>query len=388
MRDLLSDDGRYWAVQQDDSNFVVYRKSDMTPVWDKWSYEAANGVQPVVPVSPDPQPEEEYHPPSPINVDRTPVLVRSNVNPIGMAYWRNINQHRNQEFLDVILADPNDSLVLLTLAKSNLQVINERRLGIFHTGEGIHFSAHNPYELFVPYHDKLVKFNTVTMKQEVMWEAPAYQHLWQCHVNFTEDVFSASIQDDSWKIIKWGVYYRGVYKAYELKGSPDECQIDKSGEYLLIKEEDYNRVIRLADGDEKYIMNNEGALGHSDCGFECALGENDMSAFGGALDLIDFSNGLSVNIFHTSVWNMGYFSFSNAKPGDRNRQYGVLSSSDNRLIQVKLDGQSRVICDLKTQSQEYENRSKANLCPNGEFAIWTALVNGQRCAYIVRVPSF
>lgn len=397
MRDLLTTDGIFWFVEQDDGNVVVYLKNPRTgqvikDIWDKWSWEAANppidnGSSPI-PIPPD---IEDHI--TPVYVDSNPVLIRRNVNPIGMSYWRNINQHRNQDVLDVALTDPDDYVVILSIDKRNLRVLSERRIGVYHTGEGIHYSAHNPYHLYVPYGEQLVRFNTVTLTGDIVWRPEPGQHLWQCHISYDESVFSASIQNSNYEIIKWGVNYRGQIKYFPLRAEPDECQVDKSGEHLLIKEKDgndeYNRIVHIASGREQIVRNREGAIAHGDCGFECGLGENDYSNFGGALDFINFKDvNDKRNIYHSDVWNMGYFSFSNAVPGNRESQFGILSSSDNRLIQVKLDGNSRMLCDLKTQSQDYKYRSKANICPNGEYAIWTALVDGQLNAYMIRVPAF
>lgn len=45
---IKSDDGKYIAVEQDDGNFVIYLADEngnpLTALWDKWSYEAVNGI--------------------------------------------------------------------------------------------------------------------------------------------------------------------------------------------------------------------------------------------------------------------------------------------------------------------------------------------------------
>ena len=69
------------------------------------------------------------------------------------------------------------------------------------------------------------------------------------------------------------------------KGAPrdayDECQVDKSGRWLLIKEGDGNRIIDLERGNEFAISNAAGAVGHSDMGWGYVIGEDDRSNPGG-----------------------------------------------------------------------------------------------------------
>ena len=86
MRDLTSDDGKYYAVQQDDGNFVVYKKPEMIPLWDKWSYIAYNQeITPTTPISTEPSPiPVSNHPNSSEPVE---LQVETWIRPFGMAYW-------------------------------------------------------------------------------------------------------------------------------------------------------------------------------------------------------------------------------------------------------------------------------------------------------------
>lgn len=379
MSETISD-GDYLLAKQDDGNSVVYRKG--IAVWDKWSYEASLSI-PVLPI---------INTPIPSISTSIPILIKTNVNPIGMSYWRNINQHSSSGTLNLFLSI-NDELTLFTIDKSSLQVISEKELGIHHTGEGCWFSAIDPNSLFVPIDNTLYKYNIITGDRIVTWVDANI--LWQCHGSYDDQTFSATIKDSNYNVIKWGILGSELgYRLYDIKGDPDECQIDKSGKKLVIKEDNYNRIINIATEDEIIISNEAGAVGHSDCGFDCILGENDMSPNAGACDLIKFDDMSHKMIYSTGIWNMGYISFSNAKPNIRIEDQFCLMTTPTELIQVKLDGSlnGRVICNNltdipvnATDDQKYKYRAKANICNEGQFAVWTSFVNGQLNCYLVRL---
>lgn len=380
-----------------DGNDVVYDNwivpGKKIPVWDKFSYEKDTNT--VGLPSPYSSPSPIYNPIPPNVESNELMLIARGVNPIGMSYWRNINQHKNQNILQTFLS-VNDEITIFTIDKSSLAVLSERQLGIHHTGEGCYFSALNSDILFVPFEHELIKVNIMTGAREIVWTAEGDTNLWQCHSSYDEKIHSASIKNLNYNIIKWGININGNIKYYELRGDPDECQVDKSGKYLFVKENNYNRIITLETGAELIIQNESGALGHSDCGFGCAIGENDYSSRPGALDYIRFYDAMSQNMYSTGIWNMGYVSFSNAKPNIEVYNQKCLISTPNDLIVVRLDGTGRGIkvCSNLTQitenlsdDEKYKRRAKANLCPNGEFAAWTAFVDGSLNAYVVRVPS-
>lgn len=381
----LIHDGNYLLAKQDDGNLVVYDSG--VAVWDKWSYEANRGGI-GLPVISNPITDPIITPNNPSNppLVSTPELVASGCNPIGMSYWRNINQHKNDGFLRLFLSI-HDELTLFTIDKYNLEVINSRSLHIHHTGEGCYFSAIDPEILFVTIDNRLVKVNVNNGSIQPIWSLDDGNNLWQCHSSYDDSVHSGTIKNRNYNIIKWGVSINGQTRYFDLKGEPDECQIDASGQFLVIKEDNYNRIIHLVNGSETIITNEQGAVGHSDCGFGVLLGENDMSSQAGACDLIDLASLNHRNMFSTGIWNMGYVSFTNAKSNLQLEEQKCLITTPLELISVKLDGSGvgTKICSNLTQDQSYENRPKANLCPEGEFAAWTALVNGSLNAYIVRL---
>lgn len=303
-----------------------------------------------------------------------------NVSPIGMSYWRNINQHAGSDILEVCLSI-DDQLTTFMLEKGSLDVLSERSLGIHHTGEGIHYSRKYSDMLYYGMGKAYNKLNTKTNASEVVWHSGF--NLWQCHMDYEEQTFSGTLKDDNWNIVGWGVNEQ----VFPVKHHPDECQIDKSGKWLCIKETInerlINRFIRVDTGAERIIYTEEGAIGHSDCGFGYILGENSFSNVGGAVDLFDMNTGGRRLVWNSGTWNLGYVSCTNARP-DKNESF-LVSSADGRLILVGMDGSATHICDLPI-TNDYPIRPKANLCPNGEYAIWTDARSGKLDAYIVRIP--
>lgn len=300
--------------------------------------------------------------------------------PRGMSYWRAINQHKNDYNLRVMLSIDN-FINIATVDKVSLRLINMLATNIEHEGEGCYFSAHDSDKLFIPIGNELRKYSITDFSYEVVMQVNG--ECFQPHTDYYEHNHSCSIRDGN-GVRAWSVNGR----EYELKGSPDECQIDKSGNWLLCKETfddergESNRIIYLPTGAERIISNKGGALGHSDCGFNVAYGENDYSDFGGALDKIVFESGMRKNVYHTDVWNMGYFSYCNAKPDKES--FGLLSSSDGRLIKVYVStGEGILVDNVNTSPIDYDRRVKANLCPEGQFAFF---VDAYLRAWVIRIP--
>lgn len=404
MQKFVTKDKKYMVVEQDgDNNLVIYpmkgEEPDLSkPIWDRHSYEAVRNI------SSDP----DFHPnptrdPIPIpSIDTillTPVRVVRGCNPIGMSYWRNINNHRDRDQLYMVLSI-SDELYLFTLDKRSLLTVNTRPLGIRHTGEGVYFSTTNPVILYVPTDQALVRLDVEDGRQGITWDLGPGRKIWQCHSSYEGNVHSATIKNNDYQIIKWGVYdeVKGREYTFPIEDQPDECQIDQSGKFLLTKQskhlggdrwDEYNKIINLADGSVTIIHDDEGAIGHSDCGFGCAIGEYDKSGQGGTLNRINFVTKEQDELFATGIWNMGYVSFTNARPNVPLGEQRCLMSTPDQILSVKLNGGRafRKICDNFSQSTKYEHRVKANLCPLGQFAAFTAFVDGELEAYIVGIPD-
>lgn len=341
---------------------------------------------------PIPLPIPEY-PPVPLAPSSQPKLIAEHVNPIGMAYWRCINNHEGSNSLKVVLT-LNNNIHIFTVNKATLAVINITNLGINDTGEQIYFSAINPSLLYIRTELSLDQFNIDTGERNPVMTPPAGMKLWQCHSSWDDKTHSASLQNEVYAILAWGVKSPYGFQKYDIIGEPDECQIDKSGLWLVAKEkineDELNRIIRVSTDSEYQIHDKDGAVGHSDTGFGYVMGEDNQIGACVLWKLGAPDIGRRI-IFGPNIWNMGYVSFCNAKPSSIENQKCLITTPDS-LISVKLDGsESKLICPNLSQTNSndpkyYEHRAKANLCPLGQFAIWSAYVDGSLNAYIVRIP--
>jgi hypothetical protein len=138
-------------------------------------------------------------------------------------------------------------------------------------------------------------------------------------------------------------------------GDFDECQIDKSGRWLVIKETRgaeqrlWNRIIDLDTQAVTERPNNEGAVGHSDCGFDCLVGETGYGQLPGTFLLWDLKARTSWAVYAMPdpSWQpmTRHFAHGNARPGDPRGQWGIVSSAHrhdlpraNEIVKVMLDG--------------------------------------------------
>ena len=312
--------------------------------------------------------------------------------PIGMSYWRNINFHKHDPFLKVLLSI-NDQLTIFTLSKYNLEVINVTPLEFHHTGEGCFWSVQNSNLLYIPLGNEMLAVDVTTGEKEIIFKLPTNEIIWQAHTGFYENTWSCSVKDaNSYQIKHWLIFKNNIYKPYDIVGEPDECQIDKSEDWFLIKEDNLNRIFNIKDNRNYTILNEEGALGHSDMCFNGALGEDDYNNEPGALVYWNFETMEKKLIYSTGIWNMGYFSFTNAIPNLPIEKQKGLITTPNELVSVGLDawGAGMEVCPIIPWNKDtpYDHRPKANLCPLGNYACWTEFENEQLVAKIVRVPSW
>ncbi len=204
------------------------------------------------------------------------------------------------------------------------------------------------------------------------------------------------------------------------KGDFDECQIDKSGRWLLVKEQvdgrngEDNRIIDLQSGAEQIFYDEEGAAGHSDLGYGYLVAEDNMYNVGGAVRVWQFGQdmktaGQGTLVYAMSSWDgggVGHVSHGNAKAGTPINQQMVCSSNAyrenlprvNEIVCYRLDGSMNTLIvapnmtDLNASgggSDDYSKRPKGNLDPTGEYFVWTsnARHEPQRCLHRAHSPA-
>lgn len=187
--------------------------------------------------------------------------------------------------------------------------------------------------------------------------------LWQPHASDDGQTFSATVR----KVVADGRYpYVGTiikssrqgYRFIEARGVLDESQVDRSGRFVVIKEDDDNRIVTIDSGDERVIRDSDGALGHSDCGDGFIVGEANLPDPGRCVR-VDLQSLQRRDLFFTS--NMGYVSVRNGR---------CLHSSPTHLSLVALDGSGETPILEHGAGNDYDDRPKANLDPSGRVACY------------------
>jgi hypothetical protein len=358
------------------------------------------------------------------------------VNYVGYAYWRNINNHSGSDTMLIFLGlDRQRGGGGPTLFSYNKNTGDTRNLGplfpsdspfSWASAEGWYFSATRPTTLYVTDSNRLLRLDVNSKAMETVFDVRDHlgsdKHIKQMHSSSDDRVHSATVQDSNWRMLGCVAYIedqrRAVYVA--ATGDYDECQIDKSGRWLLIKQDvdgrdgEDNRIIDLQSGNEQVFLDRDGAAGHSDLGYGYLVAEDNMYATPGAARVWQFGqdlrgSGQGIVVYNLTNWSasagLGHISHSNARAGIPIAQQMACSSSAerqnlprvNEIVCFRLDGSRNVLIvapnmtDLNASGgggDDYSKRPKGNLDPTGEYFIWTTNMGGNRDdAFIVRIPQ-
>lgn len=365
-------DGRYtYAIEtpgEGDGNSVVYdnwvNPGQMTPVWDRWGYEASIGVtQPAT--SPAPVPT------APIGGSRGHLIQVSDASdgeliPRMYSYWSSawIGTAGTHAYVFVGHADGHPRFFQVTIATGIVQRFGSM-LSYTGTAEGWYWDTDGwIYLLDGP---RLRRVNPFTKQDRVIFDitdsAPGCR-LWQAHSSDDGQTHSATVQrivdDGPYPNISTVVCRNGGQLSYfPAKGTLDESQITSDGAYLIIKEDNDNRIIHLQTRDTRFLRNADGAVGHSDCGASIVIGEDDIH---GECVLWDLRGPLLPESRHTlfHTWNMGHLSVK----GDR-----CLLSDATHLSLVALDGSGvSPLLEHGMVGNDYDHQVQGNLDPTGRIA--------------------
>jgi len=244
------------------------------------------------------------------------------------------------------------------------------------TGEGWYFD--NLGRVYLTDGPRLRRYDLATGQDEVIFEDPTPNcRLWQAHSSDDGAAHSATLQaivdDGPYLNLGTVVYRNGARQYFPALGALDESQIDTSGRWLLIKEDDQNRVIDLETGRDARISDADGAVGHSDCGAWYVVGEDDQH---GACVLWDLSALTRRELFKT--WGMGHVSV---------RAGRCLLSGSQALSLVPLGGgepQHLVDHDMVSDGT-YDTQVFANLDHTGRVAAYMSNAAGRMDLYVAVV---
>jgi hypothetical protein len=351
--------------------------------------------------------------------------------PCGYSYWSNINAHMSEDHLLVFLGvdrqagGAGPSLWRVDKATHAVlplgPIFPDTHPLSWSTAEGWYWSATDPHMLYACDLEHLYRVDVITREIVPVIDITPYHALgkvlWQFHTSADDCTHSATVKDASTYQPQGCVVYReGVanpWSVYAAKGGGyDECQIDKSGEWLLIKENldgqdgEDNRMIRVADGCERVLMDRDGAAGHSDNGYGYMVAADNWNEEPNALRLwmLDGSEPQGRLVYHSSTWEveLNHVSHGNARPGAPDHQWVLGSGATrnvgpraNELVMFRLDGELAVgiiaptMVDLDAgEGSDYDKMPKANVDASGMYALWTANPEGRRDAFLVQVPAW
>jgi hypothetical protein len=358
------------------------------------------------------------------------------VNYIGYSYWRNTNNHVGSDtmliFLSLDRQRGGNGPTLLSYDKTTDQV---RVVGplfdadhplSWSTGEGWYWSASQATKLYVNQGSKLVRYDALARTFETVFDvAPRFggdKYIWQMHSSGDDRVHSATLRTNTdYSTLGCVVYDEasGQLFFFPSKGDYDECQIDDSGRWLVIKENvdgragEDNVIIDLQGGGERVFTDEAGAGGHSDNGYGYMVAADNWNELPGAIRVWALGPGSAADglppgvlVYRSLSWDIeiNHVSHSNARPGvPAGNQYACGSGASrldrpraNEILCFPLDGSLRVLVvapvmtdlDARGGGDDYAKLPKGNLDVTGRYFIWTSNVGGDRLdAFIVKVPG-
>ncbi len=348
---------------------------------------------------------------------------------VGYAYWRNMNNHVGSNeilvFLGLTKSRGGSGPTLFRYNKTTDQVTKVAPLfDSSHalsnaSGEGWYFSASLPTKLYLNQGSRMYRYDVISKQFETVFDvAPQYgsdKYIWQMHSSNDDLVHTATLRSTSNGAMLGCVIYREATKQflfYTRLGTFDECHIDKSGRYLMILDNTdgqydvENRFIDLQTGAETRILDQNGAVAHSDMGYGYVVGADNWNPLPNAAVTYTFSPTVTKGpaVFYNVNWNLNqvnHVSHQNAKPGPMNQQYACGSNADsgsvqNEIICFRLDNtrQQLVVAPVMTimsasgGGDSYSKMPKGNLDVTGNYFIWTTNMGGSRLdAFIVKVPA-
>jgi hypothetical protein len=355
------------------------------------------------------------------------------VESVGYSYWNNLNNSAGSDtmliFLSLSRARGGGGPTLFSYNKVTDEV---RNMGpLFDTanalswsaGEGWYFSSTLPTALYINSGTSLLRYDVLSHQTQTVFDAaPGYgsdKYIWQVHSSGDDRVHSATLRSSATYEMLGCLAYREdtrQFSYFPKRGDLDECQIDKSGRWLVIKENvdglygEDNRVIDLQTGVETVQLDQNGAAGHSDNGYGTLVYSDNWHSLPGAIRVFEFGTDplRSPLVYHSMDWAVaapGHVSYSNAKPGTPlAQQYAcgtganrINSNRANEVICFRLDTSLDVlvVAPIMTNldasgggSDVYAKLPKGNLDPTGKYLIWTSnMGTARQDAFVVKVPS-
>ncbi len=368
------------------------------------------------------------------------------VDYIGYSYWRNMNDHVGSGtmliFVTLDKGRGGPGPTLFSYDKSSGQVTKlgplfsaSSRFALA-TGEGWYFSASMPTVLYMNDGPRMLRYDVMNKTFQTVFDASSQYgsdtRIWQMHTSDDDTVHSATLVKASTNDYLGCLVYNepnSQFTFFPALGTFDECQIDKSGRWLVIKEktpqtcsgcDEDNVIVDLQTGMQNLLLDQNGAGGHSDLGYGYMVAADNWSKQPNVWRLwklgMNLTSGLSMGLgglvqgtqlYQGASWGIfapAHVSFENARsdiPIDQ--QYACGSSANaangpraNEVICFLLanTGQHVVVAPVMTDmnasggGSDYGKDPKGNLDVTGQYFLWTTNLGGSRLdAVLVKVPA-
>ncbi len=350
------------------------------------------------------------------------------IRDVAYSYWRNMNNHVGSDNMFIFVGTEGGSgPALIQYNKVTDQVIDSGPVFPASspysatTGEGFYFSATMPAKLYVGTGSLIERFDVVNKEIQTIVDVNAHlgagHMLWQRHSSDDDNVHSATVRNSSsYEMLGCMVYQEntGQFNYFPKQGDYDECQIDKSGKWLVIKENvngvdgEDNRIIGMDTGEERILLDRDGAGGHSDLGHGYMIASDNWSTEANTVKMWNFNENplTGVVVYSNNDWNAGspsHISHTNSRPDLPPEQQVACGSSANagngpganEIICFRLDGSRQMLAVAPTMTNlnsgkgdSYTKMPKGNLDVTGQYFIWTSNLGGTRTdAFLVKVPA-
>ncbi len=353
------------------------------------------------------------------------------LNYVGYSYWRNTNNHTGSNEMLLFLSfdrrkgGTGPTLFRYDKTKDTIEKVgplfNPISRFSWKTGEGWYFSATRPNKLYVNDGPKMLRYDVISHLFDTIFDITATwgndKYLWQMHSSNDDAVHSATLRIESTGERLGCVVYNERQKRlsfFPKIGIFNECQVDKSGRWLISLEDvdgrykDDMRIFDLSNNTEvRRIPDQNGAVTHGDLGYGYVVGADNWNALPNATVLWSFGPPVTRGpvVHHNINWNigmLGHLSHANAKPNlPMSKQYACGSNADrsgvqNEIACVLLDGSNKdlIVAPVMTNMEtpggqtDYGKVPKGNLDITGQYFIWTTNLSGNRLdAFLVKIPN-
>ncbi|PYQ38282.1 MAG: hypothetical protein DMF77_24570, partial [Acidobacteria bacterium] len=349
------------------------------------------------------------------------------VQPLGGSSGRNINNHRGRDTMLIFLGLRGSGPTLFGYDKRTDQV---RNLGpLFdaaspfasHSGEGWYFSATQPTRIYVSDGGPaLLRYDVETRAFETVFDASGQFGegigIDQAHSSDDDAVHSALLRDSaSHRVLGCLAYREKVqrFSYYPATADGDECEVDKSGRWLLIRQRaaqadaEDDRIVDLETGAEKTLIGETAAGGPSDTGHGYLVAKDASSSLAAAVRVWDFEQspppGRVMYQASSPAGDLRLIAHSNAQSDvELSRQFACGStvttpsgSHPGEIVCFRLDGSQDVLVVAQTMLDPSAprggganaNLSNGNLDVTGRYFLWVSNTGGRADAFMVKVPA-